>query len=187
LEIFSSFSDLPLTNIFEGRQPTKFDLAVEEITASLKKTTLKEPLTLDAIHSLVWDRENKTPFNCGAGLIDSFDLQFPLCSRETSLQVLSEVMQHHLSSSEKGRKNHPLPVLAGTPDIGKVFFFFSLQHFVPPKFKCPSLSLFCKTDKTPSRSIAESVGTSFEKQSPFSSTCRPNSCHLSKWPWTTKR
>jgi hypothetical protein len=126
------------------KAPTKFDLAVGEITASLKKTTLKEPLTLDAIHSLVWDRENKTPFNCGAGLIDSFDLQFPLCSRETSLQVLSEVMQHHLSSSEKGRKNHPLPVLAGTPDIGKVFFFFLFNILFLPNSNVPLFLSFAK-------------------------------------------
>jgi len=77
------------------------------------------PLSEDVILSLVW-KNKAVHLNCGKSLVSPIGLQFPLCDREKTIEFLKDTISSHLKESSGDRKQHPLPVLAATPDIGKV-------------------------------------------------------------------
>jgi hypothetical protein len=66
---------------------------------------------------------SNTPFNSGPLLIAPFGFQFELTTREKTIEEIREHLTSHLVSLKNnafGRKDHPIPVCAGSPGIGKV-------------------------------------------------------------------
>jgi len=86
------------------------------------------------ILSLVW-KEKILPLNFGSSLVGNLGLQFLLCNREESIEELKSTIRSHLKTTNKDRKDHMLPVLAGTPDVGKVILGNPLFCFVSFQLK----------------------------------------------------